>query len=1325
MEQEGKKPKPVLDKAISNILSHNAIPVQTFVNKPESISELELCHYNFDTISHLSCFPSLVSLCIVAQDISEISGLDEAPNLERLWICETKVSLIQGLDTLKSLKSLYLYMNRITKIQGLESLSQLEHLCLNDNEIQVLENLEPLKHLKTLQIANNKIRTLGHALNENMELRELNISGNLICSFREIIYLVHLTNLKHLSLSDPNFADNPICALCNYQTHVVYHLPHLETLDTLEVKDESRKIINATIMKKRMYYNMRIATLRRNTDVLEQVLVKSDQEQKEFIEDQMLEIHSKMKLLEKHRDDLLMIQEPVPESISVVRQKLEQAVGSLRDRLDNKNKHYADIRNQITNQSDMAIRKLLLELETGGNVRVEDEQQGDAWVADCEKLVKLFIKRSTTSEVTRTIQIHRISRFHNRHMKMRFEQANAKMDTMHLCFNGRQSKSDDVFSVVEHGYVTKNNQPVDGVLLSNFLDCGDEDSFTKTMRQAVIVKVGFVNQIELNPQKFANVEHQDFPSADAVYMVHKTKGQECPLSYIAFNNCVMLPEYFIEYSIESEWDQLTTPLEKLLVDIAYSNRLSHSEMPSIVQELSQKLPKKEREQEDLVQKIELQFPVLVKASEKQYYKEWDMLHPRVDTFLNLTGTKLPQLLQVSLYINLKRFSASNMDLTEFPDLTSCFSLLELDLSFNNISTLKYLDQMHLNHLDLTSNQIQHLYNLDPLRETQIKSASFRFNPVSHKRGYRYFLAIHAPALQILDGILITGPRKQRDWHTLAEKRYTTENYLLRPLSMRTSAGYGHSSMEIGFMNFVSPHNYIQTANITTLELDGCRLFSLDVLPLEMPNLKWASFRDNYLVDIKRVVHYKNLQELNLEKNNIVHAECLTQLEHLAKLNLSNNQIEKLEWSPSFKSLMLLSIERNRIKSLRPISRIATLMELYIAGNDITELFAIFPLKELTRLIILDLTGNQVCQIPSYRLFTMFHLSRLKILNGSGITPKEQSQAREEFMGRLTIELLGEKIGHFTFKNITELDLRNCKIREVDCLAGGDFRNLRKLNFDNNLLVNIDCFVSLTGLRYLSINHNKIERLLSTDIPVSANNGFFTEQPDAPKPNLFLSQLEELHMGHNNVSRIADLGLYRMPRLRILFLQGNRITKIDGLEQMTGLLELGLDKNQIRGADPLSFLSLINLKALHLKENRLRSLSHFDCMPNLQMLFLANNRIHELSEIEKMKLPSLLELSLASNSVCRKQLYRIAIAIRFPQILAIDGREVSEEERQKAHAYCLEQYLVREDTKKIVNTGLHGQNVMQQQAQKGSVKISSVVLDGLEMKLGSNKFGRDP
>jgi hypothetical protein len=58
----------------------------------------------------------------------------------------------------------------------------------------------------------------------------------------------------------------------------------------------------------------------------------------------------------------------------------------------------------------------------------------------------------------------------------------------------------------------------------------------------------------------------------------------------------------------------------------------------------------------------------------------------------------------------------------------------------------------------------------------------------------------------------------------------------------------------------------------------------------------------------------------------------------------------------------------------------------------------------------------------------------------------------------------------------------------------------------------------------------------------------------------------------------------------------------------------------------------------------------------------------MSEIEKLKLPSILEISLSGNAVSRKQLYRIGLVIRFPHILGIDGKEVTNEERQRAHVF---------------------------------------------------------
>ena len=142
-------------------------------------------------------------------------------------------------------------------------------------------------------------------------------------------------------------------------------------------------------------------------------------------------------------------------------------------------------------------------------------------------------------------------------------------------------------------------------------------------------------------------------------------------------------------------------------------------------------------------------------------------------------------------------------------------------------------------------------------------------------------------------------------------------------------------------------------------------------------------------------------------------------------------------------------------------------------------------------------------------------------------------------------------------------MRNSKIKDIDCFKpkstnnpSEEFANLRRLNFDNNLLTNIDALVGIRSLRYLSLNNNKLERLLSTDV-----SSRFDDSDTLIKNKIFLfPKLEELYLGFNQISRITDLGLVRIPLLRYLHLQNNKISKIEGLEHMTSLITLVLDKN---------------------------------------------------------------------------------------------------------------------------------------------------------------------
>lgn len=202
---------------------------------------------------------------VQAPMVKAICGLDTLRHLRRLWLSDCKIESMGGLSACVSLQTLNLDNNRIRRIEGLEGLDTLEELWLNGNQLRSLAGLEALVNLRQLWAARNKLDHLGNCLDNNTALEELNLSDNRIGSFRELDNLARLPSLVNLALNDPHFGPNPVCNLCNYQTYVMFQLSQLQVLDSACVLDESKQLAEATFMKKRMYYNMRIKTLKRNT----------------------------------------------------------------------------------------------------------------------------------------------------------------------------------------------------------------------------------------------------------------------------------------------------------------------------------------------------------------------------------------------------------------------------------------------------------------------------------------------------------------------------------------------------------------------------------------------------------------------------------------------------------------------------------------------------------------------------------------------------------------------------------------------------------------------------------------------------------------------------------------------------------------------------------------------------------------------------------------------------------------------------------------------------------------------------------------------------
>lgn len=179
---------------------------------------------------------------------------------------------------------------------------------------------------------------------------------------------------------------------------MLYHLPHLEKLDTLHISDDAKAFAEATFMKKRMYYNMRIKTIQRNASNLIK-LIQIGKRLKIFKLDidvtrltkkmyaTMRELEERTFLPIKGDDDNQSESNP----LDLLDQEkllsdLERKKTLFQGRIHDKNDSIKDIelihdrlRQSINELSEQNIHRMITELETGGNIRFEEGKVTDKW----------------------------------------------------------------------------------------------------------------------------------------------------------------------------------------------------------------------------------------------------------------------------------------------------------------------------------------------------------------------------------------------------------------------------------------------------------------------------------------------------------------------------------------------------------------------------------------------------------------------------------------------------------------------------------------------------------------------------------------------------------------------------------------------------------------------------------------------------------------------------------------------------------------------------------------------------------------------------------
>ncbi|XP_040333227.1 leucine-rich repeat-containing protein 9 isoform X4 [Herpailurus yagouaroundi] len=1349
---------PTQEEIIKELCLCNGLSYEMVGQEGSDISELEMFFSGYPRIVGLSLFPNLTSLTIVAQDIKEISGLETCLWLKELWIAECCIEKIGGLQECRNLEKLYLYFNKISKIENLEKLFRLEVLWLNHNTIKNIEGLQTLKNLNDLNLAGNLISSIGRCLDPNEQLERLNLSGNQICSFKTIAmkkimyYNMRIKTVQRHLHEDLEKLNERKCKLQKLPEERIklfsFVKKNLER-ELAELKGSGKGHSDRS-------NNNKVAELEKSKKC-ETVTEEPNLQQK--ILTKLNALNERVTFWNKKLDEIEAIYH-----VEVKQKKKSHGlwIPFLLIELET----VGNIHFEEGTQSDDWFNSCY-ELILSRFCTWDFRPYGITGVK-----VKRIIKVNN-----RTLRLkfeEKLQKFLDSEDMHDSESYRKMLECLFYVFDPEVTvKKKHLLQILEKGFKDSetNKLPLrkEAVILANslsmcecprieFLQQKYKDEKNSPEQELfrhgilLITKVFLGQSVQAREQD--SINQANYPMVNSVfaprkYLLNSITGQrncDCSIrqcKWFVFDHDLVLPEYIVEF------EYITMVKPHSLFSSFNNVMLEESKKNSEGSLLSQDL-----QFDDEVIKMDPRIkprPKLINLDDKTILSLAKTNIYSHIVSLNLHGNSLSKLRDLSKLTGLRKLSISFNEFTCLDDVYHLYNLEYLDASHNHVITLEgFRGLMKLKHLDLSWNQLKKSgdeINMLCKHTASLLTLDIRHNPWQKPATLRLSVIGRLKTLTHLDGLLVS------EEETIAAMKFITGTKITQLSLLRHSStkeerprtlSIWPSAKILTQISKLGPHLHVNGnwyLKITALNLDGQHLFEITNLE-KLENLKWASFSNNNLTKIEGLESCVNLEELTLDGNCISKIEGISKLTKLTRLSINNNLLNGLEKHTFDNMLHLhsLSLENNRITSLSGLQKAFTLIELYISNNYIALNQEIYNLKGLCNLVILNMYGNIIVwNQENYRLFVIFHLPELKALDGISIEQPETECAKDLFGGTLTSDMIAERQGHSNFTQMQELSWTSSSIRTVDLIPVDQFRNVCNVNLQNNNLTSFSGLIYLPNVKVLCLNYNHIEsimprlkpqthltnrQLLYQKVPSSGYGQQGTSKINRDTTNSenlppIMHSLEVLHLGYNGICNLIQLQLNRLRNLKFLFLQGNEISQIEGLDNLVVLQELVVDHNRIRAFNDSAFAKPSSLLALHLEENRLRELSKLQSLVKLEKLFLGYNKIQDMTELEKLDgISSLRELTVYGNPICRKTLHRHMLIFRLPNLQMLDGIPVNSDDRAKAEFQFSELQAKKTSLIPVTNCPMDGGSFGQVKAPP--MKITNVILpSGFSHYLGSD------
>ncbi|XP_034243085.1 U2 small nuclear ribonucleoprotein A' [Thrips palmi] len=127
------------------------------------------------------------------------------------------------------------------------------------------------------------------------------------------------------------------------------------------------------------------------------------------------------------------------------------------------------------------------------------------------------------------------------------------------------------------------------------------------------------------------------------------------------------------------------------------------------------------------------------------------------------------------------------------------------------------------------------------------------------------------------------------------------------------------------------------------------------------------------------------------------------------IDMSDNDVRKLDGFPLLKRIKCLLLNNNRIVRISDSlgEQVPNLESLILTGNQMQELGDLDPLTNLKNLSTLSLLYNPVTSRPHYRLYLIYKLPQLRLLDFQKIKQKERDEAKTLFKSKVGKEIQRE------------------------------------------------------------------------------------------------------------------------------------------------------------------------------------------------------------------------------------------------------------------------------------------------------------------------------